>query len=60
MFYYLFCSLQLPTGDDLFGEGDEIITVEDAAGSTSTSETVPIISTKPSSYHDDSDEDLLA
>ena len=56
--------LQLPTGvgDDLFGGEDEIITVEDAAGlsPSSMSESEPINSTNQQTYHDDSDEDLLA
>ena len=62
--WFLSLFLQLPTGvgDDLFGGEDEIITVEDAAGlsPSSMSESEPINSTNQQTYHDDSDEDLLA
>ncbi|WAR08022.1 MPRI-like protein, partial [Mya arenaria] len=59
---------QLPTDgiDDIFGEGDEVITVEDAAGGlrndTAPTENDHIVSveTRSKTYHDDSDEELLA
>ncbi|XP_052242423.1 cation-independent mannose-6-phosphate receptor-like [Dreissena polymorpha] len=59
---------RLPAGDmnDIFGEEDEVITVEDASGGpASTSplredDSIVNVTSKPASYHDDSDEELLA
>lgn len=60
--HFTSCFLQLPTGtmDDVFGDEEEVVTVQNAAGDTDSEEPILAVTPTPASYHDDSDEDLLA
>jgi hypothetical protein len=59
---YAFFIKQLPTGtvDDIFGDEEEVVSVQDAAGGDNEEDPIISVTTAPASYHDDSDDDLLA